>query len=226
MDRRQGFNLYTIGDIGVDGALYWLWSSRRAIDELDMDGRFTMANMAIEAGGKAGIFKVDKKTLAYIKNKAKREYTVYEPDADASYANVIEYDVSKSNRSGLSASAIQYKPVNKLSDVRIDQAVIGSCTNGRPMTFDCQHWCEGQTCQSAGTLYNHSVRRNYMEALKEGLIETFIKAVLLSAPTCGLWAGTWEYGCREKCISTTNRNFVGRMGVLNRKYIWLIQRCS
>ncbi|NLL89957.1 MAG: 3-isopropylmalate dehydratase large subunit [Dehalococcoidales bacterium] len=211
--------LYTIGDIGVDGALYSAMEFHgRAIDELDMDGRFTMANMAIEAGGKAGIFKVDKKTLAYIKNKAKREYTVYEPDADASYANVIEYDVSKIEpQVACPHLPSNTKPVNKLSDVRIDQAVIGSCTNGRlddlrlaALVLKGRHVNPQVRC-----IIIPGSQKIYMEALKEGLIETFIKAgAVVSTPTCGPCLGGHMgiLAAGEKCISTTNRNFVGRMG--------------
>src|SRR5512137_378281 len=125
--------LYTIGDIGVDGALY---SSMEfvgeAIDELPMSGRFTMANMAIEAGAKAGLFKVDEKTLSYINSRAKRKYTVFEPDAGASYARVYEWDISKIEPQ-VAAPHLpsNVKPVSQFRGVRIDQAVIGSCTNGR-----------------------------------------------------------------------------------------------
>ena len=125
--------LYTIGQIGVDGALYAAMEfTGEAIDALSMDGRFTMANMAIEAGGKAGLFRVDNKTLLYIKSRAKRQYTVYESDPDAVYAKVIEYDVSDIEpQVSLPHSPANARPVSKVGDIKIDQAVIGSCTNGR-----------------------------------------------------------------------------------------------
>jgi 3-isopropylmalate/(R)-2-methylmalate dehydratase large subunit len=211
--------LFTIGDIGVDGALYSAMEFHgAAIDELDMDCRFTMANMAIEAGGKAGIFKVDKKTLDYIKPRAKRKYTVYEPDADASYAKVIEYDVSKIEpQVACPHLPSNTKPVSKLSDVKIDQAVIGSCTNGR---LDDLRLAASLL---KGKHVNPYVRciiipgsqKIYMDALKEGLIETFINAgAVVSTPTCGPCLGGHMgiLAAGEKCISTTNRNFVGRMG--------------
>ncbi len=211
--------LYTIGDIGVDGALYSAMEFHgRAIDELEMDGRFTMANMAIEAGGKAGIFKVDKKTLAYIKTRAKRKYTVYEPDADASYAKIIEYDVSQIEpQVACPHLPSNTKPVSKLSDVKIDQSVIGSCTNGR---LDDLRLAASVL---KGKNVNPQVRcivipgsqKIYLEAMKEGLIETFINAgAVVSPPTCGPCLGGHMgiLAAGEKCISTTNRNFVGRMG--------------
>ena len=125
--------LYTIGQIGVDGALYSAMEfAGEAIDYLSMDSRFTMANMAIEAGAKAGIFRVDDKTLDYVKPRAKRAYTVYEPDSDAEYASVIEYDVSDIEpQVALPHSPANTKPVSQVGNIEINQAVIGSCTNGR-----------------------------------------------------------------------------------------------
>ncbi|MDD4874219.1 MAG: 3-isopropylmalate dehydratase large subunit, partial [Dehalococcoidales bacterium] len=211
--------LYTIGNIGVDGALYSAMEFHgQAIDELDMDGRFTMANMAIEAGGKAGIFKVDKKTLDYIKPKAKRKYTVYEPDADAMYARVIEYDASAIEpQVAFPHLPSNTKPVSQVQNVSIDQSVIGSCTNGR---LDDLRLAAGIL---KGKKINPQVRciiipgsqKIYLEALKEGLIEIFIKAgAVVSTPTCGPCLGGHMgiLAAGERCISTTNRNFVGRMG--------------
>ncbi len=211
--------LYTIGDIGVDGALYSAMEFHgQAIDELDMDGRFTMANMAIEAGGKAGIFRVDKKTLDYIKTKAKREYTIYEADADASYAKVIEYDVSKIEpQVACPHLPSNTKPVSKLSDVKIDQSVIGSCTNGRLDDLRlAASVIKGKTVNpQVRCIVIPGSQKIYLEALKEGLIETFINAgAVVSTPTCGPCLGGHMgiLAAGEKCISTTNRNFVGRMG--------------
>jgi 3-isopropylmalate/(R)-2-methylmalate dehydratase large subunit len=211
--------LYTIGKIGVDGALYASMEfTGEAISELSMAGRFTMANMAIEAGGKAGLFRVDEKTLDYIKPRAKRKYTVYEPDPDADYAQTIEYDVSNIEpQVAVPHLPSNVKPVSQLSNVQIDQAVIGSCTNGR--LEDLQ--IAAKVIQ--GKKVNPHVRcivipgtqQVYLEALKEGLIETFVKAgAVFSTPTCGPCLGGYMgvLAAGERAISTTNRNFIGRMG--------------
>jgi len=211
--------LYTIGDVGVDGALYSAMEfTGEAIDELSMDGRFTMANMAIEAGGKAGLFHVDNKTQLYIKSRAKRSYLVYEPDDDAEYADTIEYDVSNIEpQVSLPHSPANARSVSEIGDIEIDQAVIGSCTNGR--IDDLR--------QVAQILKRHKVnprvrcivipgsQQVYLDALTEGLIEIFIRAgAAVSTPTCGPCLGG-HMGVLtggERCVSTTNRNFVGRMG--------------
>ncbi len=211
--------LYTIGNIGVDGALYAAMEfTGEAIDELSMDGRFTMANMAIEAGGKAGLFHVDNKTQLYIKSKANRPYLVYEPDIDAEYAREIEYDVTSIEpQVSLPHSPANATPVSQVPDVKIDQAVIGSCTNGRIEDLRL----------AAQILKRHKVRHGvrciiipgsqqvYLEALAEGLIEIFVKAgAAVSTPTCGPCLGghMGVLADGERCVSTTNRNFVGRMG--------------
>jgi 3-isopropylmalate/(R)-2-methylmalate dehydratase large subunit len=211
--------LYTIGDIGVDGALYSAMEfTGEAIDELSMDGRFTMANMAIEAGGKAGLFRVDNKTQLYIKSRAKRSYLVYESDNDAEYARVIEYDVSAIEpQVSMPHSPANAKPVSKVGDVKIDQAVIGSCTNGRiedlrlaAQIFRKHHVHPGVRC-----IIIPGTQQVYMEALAEGLVEVFIKAgAAFSTPTCGPCLGghMGVLAAGERCVSTTNRNFVGRMG--------------
>ncbi|MCL0046387.1 aconitase/3-isopropylmalate dehydratase large subunit family protein, partial [Dehalococcoidales bacterium] len=210
--------LYTIGDIGVDGALDSVMEfTGEAIDTLSMEGRFTMANMAIEAGAKAGIFRVDDKTLDYIKPRAKRPYQVYEPD-DAEYSQVIEYDVSAIEpQVALPHSPANTKPVSQVGSIEINQAVIGSCTNGR--LEDLQ--VAGQILK--GRKIHPRVRciiipgspQVYLDALSEGLIEIFIKAgAVVSPPTCGPCLGG-HMGVLtdgERCISTTNRNFIGRMG--------------
>jgi 3-isopropylmalate/(R)-2-methylmalate dehydratase large subunit len=211
--------LYTIGQIGVDGALYAAMEfTGEAIDSLSMDGRFTMANMAIEAGGKAGLFYVDDKTAAYVKNRANRKYRIYDSDADAAYEKVYDWDVSKIEpQVSLPHSPANAKPVSAVKDVTIDQSVIGSCTNGRIEDLRL----------AAGILKNHQVnprvrcivipgtQQVYLEALKEGLIEIFVKAgAAFSTPTCGPCLGghMGVLAAGERCISTTNRNFVGRMG--------------
>ena len=211
--------LYTIGDIGVDGALYSAMEfTGEAIDALPMDGRFTMANMAIEAGAKTGVFRVDNKAQLYIKSREKRPYSVYEPDGDAEYSQIIEYDVSDIEpQVALPHSPANTKPVSQVGDIEINQAVIGSCTNGRLEDLRLA----GRILK--GRKVHHGVRciiitgsqQVYLDALTMGLIEIFIKAgAVVSTPTCGPCLGghMGVLADGERCISTTNRNFVGRMG--------------
>ena len=211
--------LYTIGEIGVDGALYSAMEfTGEAIEALSMDGRFTMANMAIEAGGKAGLFHVDNKTQLYIKSRARRSYLVYEPDPDAEYARIIEYDVTAIEpQVSLPHSPANARPVSEVGDVKIDQAVIGSCTNGRiedlrlaALILKRHKIHSGVRC-----IIIPGTQHVYLEALAEGLIEIFIKAgAAVSTPTCGPCLGghMGVLADGERCVSTTNRNFVGRMG--------------
>jgi 3-isopropylmalate/(R)-2-methylmalate dehydratase large subunit len=211
--------LYVIGQIGVDGALYASMEfTGETITELSMSGRFTMANMAVEAGAKAGIFPVDAKTLEYVKPRAKRKYTVYEPDSDAQYSQVLEYDASKIEPLvAIPHLPSNVKPVRQIGNVPIDQSVIGSCTNGRLEDLQI----------AAGVLKGKKVnprvrciilpgtQQVYLDALKEGLIEIFINAgAAFSTPTCGPCLGghMGVLAAGERAISTTNRNFVGRMG--------------
>jgi 3-isopropylmalate/(R)-2-methylmalate dehydratase large subunit len=211
--------LYTIGQIGVDGALYASMEfTGEAIDSLPMSGRFTMANMAIEAGAKAGLFKVDEKTIEYLKPRAKRKYTVYEADKKASYAQVFEWDASKIEPQ-VAAPHLpsNTKPVSQFGKVAIDQSVIGSCTNGRLEDLQVA------AAVLKGKKVNPNVRciilpgtqQVYLDAMKQGLIETFINAgAVVSTPTCGPCLGghMGVLAAGEKAVSTTNRNFVGRMG--------------
>ncbi|MFH1647196.1 MAG: 3-isopropylmalate dehydratase large subunit [Chloroflexota bacterium] len=211
--------LYTIGDIGVDGALYSAMEfTGEAIDELPMDGRFTMANMAIEAGGKAGLFRVDNKTQLYIKSRAPRSYLVYEPDADAEYVRVIEYDVSAIEpQVSLPHSPANARPVSQVGNIEIDQAVIGSCTNGRldDLRLAAQVLKKKKVHPGVRCIILPGSQQVYLDALMEGLIEIFIKAgAAVSTPTCGPCLGghMGVLAAGERCVSTTNRNFVGRMG--------------
>ena len=211
--------LYTIGDIGVDGALYSAMEfTGGAIDSLSIDGRFTMANMAIEAGGKAGIFRVDNKAQLYIKSRAQRSYAVYEPDSDAEYAQVIEYDVSALEpQVAVPDLPSNTQPVSQLGDVKINQAVIGCCTNGRLEDLRmAARILKGRTVNpKVRCIIIPGSPQVYLDALGERLIETFIKAgALVSTPTCGPCLGghMGVLASGETCISTTNRNFVGRMG--------------
>jgi len=211
--------LYTIGQIGVDGALYSSMEfTGPAIAELPMDGRFTMANMAIEAGAKAGIFRIDAKTLAYLKPRAKRAYTVYEPDADAEYAQVIEYDVSDIEpQVSMPHSPANARPVSKVGDITIDQSVIGSCTNGRleDLRLAAKVLKGKKVAPNVRCIILPGSQQVYLDALHEGLIETFINAgAAFSTPTCGPCLGGYMgvLAAGERAVSTTNRNFVGRMG--------------
>jgi 3-isopropylmalate/(R)-2-methylmalate dehydratase large subunit len=211
--------LYTIGDIGVDGALYSAMQFEgEAIEALSMDGRFTMANMAIEAGAKAGIFRVDNKTLEYVQPRARRPYKVYQPDEDAEYARIIEYDVSRLEpQVAFPHLPSNTKPISQVGEIEIDQVVIGSCTNGRLEDLRT-------TAQILkGKLVHPRVRciiipgsqQVYLQALREGLMEAFIRAgAAVSTPTCGPCLGGYMgvLAAGERCLSTTNRNFAGRMG--------------
>ncbi len=211
--------LHTIGDIGVDGALYSAMEfAGEAVRQLSMDGRFTMSNMAIEAGAKAGIFEVDSKTLDYVKPRAKRLYTVYSPDEEAEYSKVVEYDVSRLEpQVSFPHVPSNAKPISQVGQVEIDQVVIGSCTNGRLEDLQI----------AAGILkgrqVHHRVRcivipgsqKVFRDALKEGLIEAFVDAgAVVSTPTCGPCLGGYMgvLAAGERCVATTNRNFLGRMG--------------
>ncbi|MGB2828277.1 MAG: 3-isopropylmalate dehydratase large subunit [Dehalococcoidales bacterium] len=211
--------LHTIGDIGVDGALYSAMEfTGEAIDALPMDGRFTMANMAIEAGGKAGLFRVDNKTQLYIKAKARGPYNVYEPDPDAEYARVIEYDVTGLEpQVAFPHSPANTRPVSEAGDIEINQAIIGSCTNGRhdDLRIAAQILKGKKVHPNVRCIIIPGSQQVYADALQEGFIEIFIAAgAAVSTPTCGPCFGghTGVLAAGERCISTTNRNFVGRMG--------------
>ncbi len=211
--------LYTIGQIGVDGALYSaIEFTGEAIETLSVDSRFTMANMAIEAGAKAGLFRVDNKTQLYVKSKAQRPYLVYEPDDDDDYSKVIEYYVSAIEpQVALPHSPANTKPVSQVDNIEIDQAVIGSCTNGRldDLRIAAQILKGRKVRPGVRCIIIPGSQQVYLEALVEGLIETFIRAgAVVSTPTCGPCLGghMGVLADGERCVSTTNRNFVGRMG--------------
>jgi len=211
--------LHTIGDIGVDGALYSVIEfAGGVIDALSMDGRFTMANMAVEAGAKAGIFRVDNKTQLYIKSKARHSYSVYEPDGDAEYSQIIEYDVSGIEpQVALPHSPANTRPISQVGDVKINQAVIGSCTNGRldDLRLAARILKGKKVHPEVRCIIIPGSQQVYLDALSMGIIEAFIKAgAVVSTPTCGPCLGghMGVLAAGERCISTTNRNFVGRMG--------------
>jgi len=211
--------LYTIGNIGVDGALYSAVEfTGEAVDSLSIDGRFTMANMAIEAGAKAGIFRIDNKAQLYIKSRAKRPYAVYEADNDAEYSQVVEYDVSSLEpQVALPHSPANAKPVSQVGDIEINQAVIGGCTNGRleDLRMAAQILKGRRVHSRVRCIIIPGSQQVYLDALGERLIEIFIKAgAAVSTPTCGPCLGghMGVLAAGERCVSTTNRNFVGRMG--------------
>lgn len=215
--------LYTIGNIGVDGALYSVMEfTGEAIAELNMDGRLTMANMAIEAGAKAGIFYVDKKTVEYVKDHSHQHHS--EPieesqsDEDAQYVRIIEYDVSKIEAQvAFPHLPSNTKPISQVGDIKLDQVVIGGCTNGRldDLRVAAELLKGRQVHPDLRCIIIPGSQRVYLEALREGLIEAFIEAeAVVSTPTCGPCLGGYMgvLAAGERCLSTTNRNFVGRMG--------------
>lgn len=211
--------LYTIGDIGVDGALYSAMEfTGEAIGELGMDGRLTMANMAVEAGAKNGIFHVDMKTMEYLNQHEGKSYTVYTSDEDAQYSKVIEYDVSKIEpQVAFPSIPSNVKPISKAAGTKIDQVLIGACTNGRlsDLKVAADILKGKQVHKNLRCIVIPGSQRVYLDALKEGVIETFIQAgAAVSTPTCGPCAGIHMgvLAAGERCLSTTNRNFVGRMG--------------
>ncbi|MGI6557998.1 MAG: 3-isopropylmalate dehydratase large subunit [Limnochordia bacterium] len=211
--------LHIIGDIGVDGATYMAMEfAGEGIEALSMDGRFTMCNMAIEAGGKAGIIAPDAKTLDYVKDRVNREYEIYESDQDAEYALVKEYDLADIEPLvAFPHKPENTRPISQVGDVPIDQAVIGSCTNGRMEDLRlAAKILEGRKVDPRVRLIViPGTQAIYLQAMEEGLIKTFIEAGgVVSTPTCGPCLGGYMgiLAAGERCVSTTNRNFVGRMG--------------
>lgn len=211
--------LYTIGEIGVDGALYSAMEfTGEVVAALTMDDRFTMANMAIEAGAKNGIFPVDEKTLAYIEGRLKRAHKVYTSDPEAEYAKEYEFDVSRLEpQVALPHLPENARPVSEVTDVRIDQVVIGSCTNGRMKDLrEAARVLKGKRVHpEVRLILIPGTQEIYLQALKEGLITVFIEAGgVVSTPTCGPCLGGHMgiLARGERAVATTNRNFVGRMG--------------
>ena len=211
--------IHIIGKIGVDGALYKsLEFAGEGVGELSMDDRFTIANMAIEAGAKNGIFPVDEKTLAYIDGRVNRPYTVYEADPDAEYEQTIEIDLS-----GLEPT-VSYPhlpenthPASEGGSIRIDQVVIGSCTNGRLEDMEAAYEIlKGKhIAKGVRGIIIPATMAVYKECIRRGWTEAFIDAgCIVSTPTCGPCLGGYMgiLAEGERCVSTTNRNFVGRMG--------------
>ncbi len=211
--------LHIIGMIGVDGALYKSMEfSGEGLKSLSMDDRLCMANMAIEAGGKNGIFDVDEKTIEYIKEHSTKDYTVYKADADAEYEKVYDVDLSKI-RPTVSFPHLpdNTRTIDEVGDVKIDQVVIGSCTNGRiedlrvaASILKDRHVAKGVRC-----IIIPGTQKIYLQAIHEGLVDIFVNAgAIFSMPTCGPCLGGHMgiLAKGERAVSTTNRNFVGRMG--------------
>lgn len=211
--------LHIIGMIGVDGALYKSMEfSGEGLSNLSMDDRFTMANMAIEAGAKNGIFEVDDKTIEYQKGRVNREYKIYKADDDAEYEKVYDIDLSEI---GMTVACPHLpentKPVEELGDIEIDQVVIGSCTNGRieDMRAAAEVIKGKKVASRVRCIVIPATQQIYLDAMKEGFLEIFINAgCAVSTPTCGPCLGGHMgiLAAGEKAVSTTNRNFVGRMG--------------
>ena len=211
--------LYTIGAIGVDGALYKAMEfTGEAIDILEMAGRLTMANMAIEAGGKNGIFPPNEITLEYISGRLENGYTLYHSDEDVSYAEIKEFDVSTIEpQVACPPSPAHVQGVRALNGTAIDQAVIGSCTNGRleDLRLAAEVIRGKKVAPYVRLIVIPATQEIYLQALREGLLEVFVEAGgAVSTPTCGPCLGghMGVLGAGEVAIATTNRNFVGRMG--------------
>lgn len=211
--------LYIIGMIGVDGALYQSMEFQgEGIASLSMDDRFSIANMAIEAGAKNGIFPVDEKTIEYMKGRAQHEPVVFSADDDAEYERVIDIDLS-TVPSTVAAPHLpeNTKPVTEFADVKIDQAVIGSCTNGRieDMRIAAEILKGRKVADGVRAIVMPATQEVELQCIREGLAEIFIEAgAIISTPTCGPCLGGHMgiLAAGERAISTTNRNFVGRMG--------------
>lgn len=211
--------LHIIGMIGVDGALYRSMEfTGEGINNLSMDDRFTICNMAIEAGGKNGIFPVDETALQYMKEHSKREFTVYEADEDAEYDETYVIDLSQLKPTvSFPHLPSNTRTIDQVGEVKIDQAVIGSCTNGR--IDDIRAAAEilkgKKVAKGVRCIVIPATQAIYLQAMREGLLEIFIEAgAVVSTPTCGPCLGGYMgiLAAGERCISTTNRNFVGRMG--------------
>ena len=212
--------LHIIGMIGVDGALYKSMEFvGEGIKNLSMDDRFTIANMAIEAGGKNGIFPVDEKAIAYMEEHSTKKYTVYEADEDAVYDEEYTIDLSTLK----STVAFPHLPENTHTideidpAIKIDQVVIGSCTNGRIDDLRCAaEILKGRkVAKGMRLIVIPATQAIYLQAMEEGLLKIFIEAGgVVSTPTCGPCLGGYMgiLAENERCVSTTNRNFVGRMG--------------
>ena len=211
--------LHLIGEIGVDGALYQsLEFTGDGVSSISMDGRLTIANMAIEAGAKNGIFPVDDICRAYLSERVTRPYTAFEPDEDAEYAKVVEIDLDQLDLTvALPHLPENTKPARECTDLAIDQVVIGSCTNGRisDMRVAAQILKGHKVIDRVRCIVIPGTQQVVKDCLAEGLVDVFIDAgAIFTMPTCGPCLGGFcgVLADGERAVSTTNRNFVGRMG--------------
>ena len=211
--------LHIIGKIGVDGALYKSMEfAGEGVASLSMDDRFTICNMAIEAGGKNGIFPVDDITLDYIKEHSNRSPKIFEADSDAIYDEVIDIDLSALRPTvAFPHLPENTKVIGEFGDIKIDQAVIGSCTNGHisDLRSAAAQLKDKKVAKNVRCIVIPATQEIYKQAIKEGLVDIFIDAgAIVSTPTCGPCLGGYMgvLAAGERCISTTNRNFIGRMG--------------
>ncbi|HDP70364.1 MAG TPA: 3-isopropylmalate dehydratase large subunit [Actinobacteria bacterium] len=211
--------LYTIGKIGVDGALYKSMEfTGEVIESLSIDNRFTIANMAIEAGGKNGIIEPDETTLAYVKERARRDFKVYKSDDDAEYERVYEYNADDIEpQVAFPHLPSNTKGISETGNVKIDQVVIGSCTNGRleDLRIAAEILKDKKVHKDIRLIVIPATQKIYKQAISEGLVDIFVDAeAAVSTPTCGPCLGG-HMGILaegERALATTNRNFVGRMG--------------
>ena len=211
--------LHLIGLIGVDGALYKsLEFTGDGIKELSMDDRLCISNMAIECGAKNGIFPVDDVTLDYVNGRSQREYKIYKADDDAEYDSVVEIDISKLKPTVACPHLPENtKTVDELDKIEIDQVVIGSCTNGRieDMRTAAEILKGKKVAKGVRCIVIPATQSVYLQCIKEGLAEIFVEAgAIVSTPTCGPCLGGHMgiLASGEVAVSTSNRNFVGRMG--------------
>ena len=211
--------LHLIGMIGVDGALYKsIEFTGEGVQELSMDDRFTIANMAIEAGGKNGIFPVDDKTLEYAKDRFKRPIKIYEADADAEYESEVTIDLSKLKPTvALPHLPSNTKTVDEVKGLKIDQVVIGSCTNGRisDLRIAAEILKGKKVADGVRCIVIPGTQEIFLQCVNEGLTQIFIESgCAFSTPTCGPCLGghMGVMSEKERAVTTTNRNFVGRMG--------------
>ncbi|MGI6594172.1 MAG: 3-isopropylmalate dehydratase large subunit [Christensenellales bacterium] len=211
--------LHIIGMIGVDGALYKSMEFfGPGVKNLSMDDRFTVANMAIEAGGKNGIFPVDEKTIAYMKEHSTKEYKIFEADKDAKYEKIYKIDLATIRPTvAFPHLPENTKTIDEVKSIKIDQVVIGSCTNGRmeDLRMAAKILDGRKVKKGIRTIIIPGTQKIYLQAIKEGLVEIFINAgAIFSMPTCGPCLGGHMgiLAAGERAVSTTNRNFVGRMG--------------
>ena len=211
--------LHLIGEIGVDGALYQsLEFAGEGVSELSMDDRFTISNMAIEAGGKNGIFPVDEKTMEYIKDRFEREPKVYEADPDAEYSRVVKIDLSDLKPTvSMPHLPSNTKTAEEVAGLHIDQVVIGSCTNGRisDLRTAASILKGNKVADGVRCIIIPATQQIYLQCVEEGLVRDFVEAgCAVSAPTCGPCLGghMGVMADGERAVATTNRNFVGRMG--------------